>query len=43
MNDSIYSNSKPLRSINIWINDEVNDPHHIIPLTNTINIEHYDL
>jgi hypothetical protein len=36
-------NQNPLRSINIWTNDEVNDPHHIFPLTNTINIEHYDL
>jgi hypothetical protein len=46
MNDSIDSNSKPLCSINIWTNDinnEVNDSCHIIPVTNTINIEHYDL
>jgi hypothetical protein len=30
----------------IWthdINNEVNDPRPTIPVTNTINIEHYDL
>jgi hypothetical protein len=46
MDDSIDSKSKPLRSIDIWINEidnEVNDPHLTIPITNTINIEHYDL
>ncbi len=46
MDDSIDSKSNPLHSINIWINDisnEVNDPHPTIPITNTINIEHYDL
>jgi hypothetical protein len=40
------SKSKPLHSTNIWtidIDNEVNDPHPIIPVTNTINIEHYDL
>jgi hypothetical protein len=46
MNDSIYSKSKPLRSVNIWTDDidnEVNDPRCTILVTNTINIEHYDL
>jgi hypothetical protein len=46
MDDSIDSKSKPLCSINIWtddINNEVNDPHFTIFVTNTINIEHYDL
>jgi hypothetical protein len=47
MNDSIYSKSKPwLHLVNIWnddINNEVNDSHPTIPITNTINIEHYDL
>ncbi len=46
MNDLIGSTSKPLDSTNIWINDidnEVNDQHPTIPVTNTINIEHYDL
>jgi hypothetical protein len=46
MDDSIYSKLKPLRSTNIWINDidnEVNDPHPTILVTNTINIKHYDL
>jgi hypothetical protein len=45
MNDSIESKSKPLRSTNIWPNDvdnEVNDLHPTIPITNTINIEQYD-
>jgi hypothetical protein len=46
MDDSINSKSKPLHSTSIWIDDidnEVNDPHPIIPIRNTINIEHYDL
>jgi len=46
MDDSIDSKSKPLSLINIWINNinnEVNDPRLTIPITNTINIEHYDL
>ncbi len=46
MDDLIYSKSKPLCSTNIWVDDidnEVNDPHPIIYVTNTINIEHYDL
>jgi hypothetical protein len=46
MNDSIYSKSKPLCSTNIWtnnINNEIHDPCLTIPITNTINIEHYDL
>jgi hypothetical protein len=46
MDDSIYSKSKPLHSINIWtydIDNEVNDPHPKIHITNKINIEHYDL
>jgi hypothetical protein len=46
MDDSIHLKSKPLCSTNIWtddINKEVNDPHHILPITNTSNIEHYDL
>jgi hypothetical protein len=41
MDDSIDSKSKPLRLINIWIDDidnEINDPHPTIPITNTINI-----
>ncbi len=46
MDDSINSKSKPLHSINIWIediNNEVNDPHPTIIITNAINIEQYDL
>jgi len=46
MNDSIDSKSKPLRSTNIWIDDidnEIDDPHPRIPITNTTNIKHYDL
>ncbi len=46
MDDSIDSKLKPLCSTNIWvddINNEMNDPHPTIPITNTINIEHYDL
>jgi hypothetical protein len=46
MDDLIDSKSKPLCSTNIWvddINNEINDPHPTIPITNTINIEHYDL
>jgi hypothetical protein len=46
MNDSIDSKSKPLHSTNISTNDinnEVNDPHLTIHITNIINIEHYDL
>jgi hypothetical protein len=46
MDDSIDLKSKPLRPINIWTNDinnEVNDSHSTILVTNTINIEHYDL
>jgi hypothetical protein len=48
MGDSINSKSKPLHSTNIWINNidnEVNDPHPTIPVTNTIilNIMIYDL
>jgi hypothetical protein len=45
MNDSIYSRSKPLHRINIWndnIGNEVNDSRLVIPITNTINIEHYN-
>jgi len=45
-NDSIDSKSKPLHLVNIWndnINNEVNDSHLAIPITNTINFEHYDL
>jgi hypothetical protein len=45
MDDSIDSKSKPLCSTNIWtnhINNEINYPHLTIPITNTINIEHYD-
>jgi hypothetical protein len=45
MDDSINSKSKPLHSTNIWINNinnEVNDPHPTIPITNTIKFEHYD-
>jgi hypothetical protein len=46
MDDSIDSKSKPLHSIDIWIYDidnELNVPCPIILVTNTINIEHYDL
>jgi len=46
MDDLVDSKSKPLRSTNIWTNDinnEVNDPHPITFVINTINIEHYDL
>ncbi len=46
MDDSIYSKSKPLCSTNIWtknIDNEIHDPHSTNPITNTINIEHYDL
>jgi hypothetical protein len=46
MNDSIYSKSKPLHLVNIWIDDisnEVNDSHLAIHITNIINIEHYNL
>jgi hypothetical protein len=46
MNDSIYSKSKPLHSINIWNDDidhEISDSCLAIPITNTINIEHYNL
>jgi hypothetical protein len=46
MDDSRDSKSKPLCSTNIWTNDidnEVNNPHPTIFVTNTINIEHYDL
>jgi hypothetical protein len=46
MDDSIYSKSKPLRSTNIWIDDinnEINDPHPTIPITNTINTMIYNL
>ncbi len=45
MDDSIDSKSKPLCSTNIRTNDinnEINYPHPTIPITNTINIEHYD-
>jgi hypothetical protein len=43
MNDSIYSKSKPLHLVNIWnndINNEVNDPHLEIFITNIINVKH---
>ncbi len=46
MDDSIHLKSKPLCSTNIWTNDidnEINDPRPIIPVTYIINIEHYDL
>jgi len=46
MDDSIHLESKPLCLTNIWIDDinnEINDPHPTIFVTNTINIEHYDL
>jgi hypothetical protein len=46
MNDSIYPKSKPLHLVNIWnddIGNEINNSHHIIFITNIINIEHYDL
>jgi hypothetical protein len=40
------SKSKALCSTNIWTDDidnEVNDPHPIILITNTMCIKHYDL
>jgi hypothetical protein len=43
MNDSIYPKLNPLHLINIWnddINNEVNNSHPKIPITNIINIEH---
>ncbi len=46
MDNSINSKSKPLHSTNIWINNidnEINDPHPTVLVTNTINFEHYDL
>jgi hypothetical protein len=46
MDDSIDSKSKPLHSTNIWtnnINNEINYPCPRILITNTINIEQYDL
>ncbi len=46
MDDLIYSKSKPLHLTSIWIDNignEINDSHPIIPITNIINIEHYDL
>jgi hypothetical protein len=46
MDNSIDSKSKPSCLTNIWTDDvdnEVNDPHPIILVTNTINIEQYDL
>jgi hypothetical protein len=45
IDDSIDSISKPLHSTNIWIdniNNEIDDPHPTIFITNIINIEHYD-
>jgi hypothetical protein len=46
MDDSIDSKSKQLCSTNIYIDNidnEIDDPHLTIPITNTINIEHHDL
>jgi len=46
MDHSIDSKSKQLVSINIWTNNtnnEANDPCLTIPITNIINIEHYNL
>ncbi len=46
MDDSRDSKLKPLCSISIWTNNidnEANDPHPTILVTNTINIEHCDL
>jgi len=45
-NDSIHSKSKASHISDIWndrTNDEINDSHCAIPITNTINIEQYDL
>jgi len=42
----IQNKNPILQSNNIWIdniNNEVYDPHPMIPITNKINIEHYDL
>jgi hypothetical protein len=46
VDDSIDLKSKPLHLTNIWtnhINNEINDPRSTILVTNTTNIEHYDL
>jgi len=46
MNDSIYSKSKPFHLVNIWnndINNEINDSHLTIHITNIINVEHNHL
>jgi hypothetical protein len=46
MHDLIDSKLKSLCLTNIWIDDidnEIDDPHPTIPITNIINIEHYDL
>jgi hypothetical protein len=46
MHDLIDSKFKSLCLTNIWIDDidnEIDDPHPTIPITNIINIEHYDL
>ncbi len=43
---SIDSKSKASHSINIWndnIDNEINDLHHVISITNKINIERYIL
>jgi hypothetical protein len=39
--NSIDSKSRTSHPINVW--DEINDSRHGIPITNTINIEQYDL
>jgi hypothetical protein len=39
-------NQKTLHLIDIWndnIDYDMNDSHHAIPITNTINVEQYDL
>jgi len=44
MDDWVDSKSKPLHSTDIWIhNIYINYACPIILVTNTINIEHYDL
>jgi hypothetical protein len=46
INDSIYSKLKTLNLTDIWhdnLDYHTNDSHHVILITNTINVEQYDL
>jgi hypothetical protein len=46
IDDSTYSKSKTSHLTNIWndnIDDHMNDSHRAIPITNTIDVEQYDL